>query len=58
MLAKSLTMEDIHFAIKNSHKDNVSCIYTDYNSDDLIFRIRINMLSNKKKINTQESLDQ
>lgn len=58
MLEKNLTMEDIHFAIKNSHKDNVSCIYSDYNSDDLIFRIRINILSNKKKINNQESLDQ
>ena len=58
MLEKNLTMEDIHFAIKNSHKDSVSCIYSDYNSDDLIFRIRINMFSNKKKTNSQETLDQ
>ena len=58
MLEKDLTMEDIHFAIKNSHKDNVSCIYSDYNDDQLIFRIRLNLLSNKKKLNTQETLDQ
>nr|UZT28914.1 hypothetical protein [Nucleocytoviricota sp.]UZT29288.1 hypothetical protein [Nucleocytoviricota sp.] len=58
MLEKNLTMEDIHFAIKNSHKDNVSCIYSDYNDDQLIFRIRLNISSNKKKLNIQESLDQ
>ena len=55
---KNLTMEDIHFAIKNSHKNTVSCIYSDYNSDNLIFRIRINIPSQSKKKIAQESLDQ
>ena len=59
MLDKNLTMEDIHFAINNSHKDTVSCIYSDYNSDNLIFRLRLNAItSNKKKPNVQENLDQ
>ena len=58
MFEKSLTMEDIHFAIKYSHKDNVSCIYSDYNDDQLIFRIRLNIQSNKKKIKIIQSLDQ
>ena len=59
MLDKNLTMEDINFAIKNSNKDNVSCVYSDYNDEQLIFRIRLNVPTNKKKYNTkQESLDQ
>lgn len=42
MLEKNITMDDIHFAIINSYKDRVSCIYSDYNSNKLIFRIRLN----------------
>ena len=38
------------FAVKNSFRDEISCIFTDYNSDKLIFRIRMNkILQNKKK---------
>lgn len=50
LLEKNINMEDIHFSIKNSFKDEVSCIFTDYNSDKLIFRVRLNkVLQNKKK---------
>jgi DNA-directed RNA polymerase II subunit RPB1 len=43
MLSKNISMDDIHFAIKHGHQgENVSCIYSDYNSDKLIFRIRPN----------------
>ena len=49
MLDKNITMDDIHFAAKNSLKDDIDCIFSDYNSDKLIFRIRINNLLNKKK---------
>jgi DNA-directed RNA polymerase II subunit RPB1 len=41
MLEKNITMDDIHFAIVNSYKDRVSCIYSDYNSSKLIFRMRL-----------------
>ena len=52
LLEKNINIEDIHFAIKNSFKDEVSCVFTDYNSDKLIFRIRMNkILQNKKKYN-------
>jgi DNA-directed RNA polymerase II subunit RPB1 len=60
MLDKSMTMEDIHFAL-NSSFDNLSCMYTDYNSDELIFRIRISkqiQASKKKKSKLADSLDQ
>ena len=50
LLEKNITMEDVNYAIKNYFNEEVSCIYTDYNSDNLIFRIRLNkILQNKKK---------
>jgi len=60
MLDKNISMEDIHFALNNSF-DNLSCMYTDYNSDELIFRIRISkqiQASKKKKNKLPDSLDQ
>tara|TARA_B110000261_G_scaffold164424_2_gene213906 strand:- start:1563 stop:7613 length:6051 start_codon:yes stop_codon:yes gene_type:complete len=61
MLEKNITMEDVHFALTNSFA-TVSCMYSDYNSDNLIFRIRINKASQsskkKKNNNMLESLDQ
>lgn len=59
MLDKNITMDDVHFAIKNGMKDDIDCIFSDYNSDKLVFRIRINNLLNKKKQLTKvNSLDQ
>jgi len=50
MLEKNITMEDVNYAIKNHFNNEVACIYTDYNSNNLVFRIRLNkMLQNKKK---------
>ena len=54
LLNKNITMDDINFAITNSTFGNkVHCVYSDYNSDKLIFRIRMIQSSTKKK-----SLDQ
>jgi DNA-directed RNA polymerase II subunit RPB1 len=56
MLEHNITMDDVHFAIKNTYHDDVNCLYNDYNSDNLVFHIR---LTNKsKKANVQKSLDQ
>ena len=55
MLDKNITMDDIYFALKNSYKENVSCIYSDMNSDQLIMRIRLDKSLITKKI---KSLDQ
>ena len=61
MLDKEITMEDIHFALGNSY-GNISCMYNDYNADNLVFRIRLNknIQSSKKKktSSTPETLDQ
>ena len=58
MLDSNITMEDIHFSLKNSF-NNLYCIYSDYNSDNLVFRIRllkhIQSISQKKQ---EKPLDQ
>ena len=43
LMDKSITMDDIHFAISNSeYGKDVQCIFSDYNMDKLVFRIRTN----------------
>jgi DNA-directed RNA polymerase II subunit RPB1 len=50
MLDADITMDDVNFAIKNAYRDEVHCVYSDYNSDALVMRIRLNQsLHNKKK---------
>lgn len=58
LLDKNITMDDIHFAISNSHKAEVSCVFSDMNSNNLLFRIRLNSSVFKKKKGAVESLDQ
>lgn len=47
MLEKNITMDDINFTLKNSYGDEISCIFSDYNADKLVFRIRMNNVINK-----------
>lgn len=43
LLDKNITMDDIHFAIKSSPMGaEINCVFSDYNSDNLVFRIRLN----------------
>jgi DNA-directed RNA polymerase II subunit RPB1 len=59
MLEKNITMDDIHFVLKNSYGDEISCVYSDYNADKLVFRIRMNnVLKNKSKKVKVKALDQ
>ena len=61
LLEKNITMDDIHFAINSSHGDDISCVYADYNSKNLIFRIRLNekiLNKGKKARGVPNSLDQ
>jgi DNA-directed RNA polymerase II subunit RPB1 len=57
LLDKNITMDDIHFAIKHVNP-NIHCIYSDYNDSNLVFRIRMNSDSMKKKKGALQSLDQ
>ena len=38
---KNITMDDITLAIKSIYGEEVSCLFSDYNSKDLLFRLRI-----------------
>jgi DNA-directed RNA polymerase II subunit RPB1 len=60
MLDRKITMDDIHFALKNIYNDEVTCMYSDYNSNNLVFRLRLNnIITNSKKKNANSlSLDQ
>ena len=31
MLDRNISMDDIHFAIKNSYKNDIECVFNDYN---------------------------
>ena len=59
MLEKNITMDDINFTLMNVYNNQISCIYSDYNSDKLIFRIRLNQtIKTSAKNASQLTLDQ
>jgi len=65
MLEKNITMDDVNFTLKNSYGNEVACVFSDYNSDKLVFRIRMtNIMQNgsksgqKKKVNPLDQSDQ
>jgi DNA-directed RNA polymerase II subunit RPB1 len=67
MLEKNITMDDVNFTLKNCYDEQVNCIYSDFNSDKLIFRIRMNEViksstgrggQKKTKVNPLDQSDQ
>ena len=66
MLEKNITMDDINFTLNSIYKTEISCVYSDYNADKLVFRIRMrNILKNssskgnkKIKLNPLDQSDQ
>lgn len=50
MLEKNITMDDVHFTIMNAYADKVQCMFSDYNDDNLVFRLRVSSLKSSKKI--------
>ena len=56
LLDKNISMNDIHFALKNSSEGgSVECVFSDLNHEKLIFRIR-NITQNNKKNKTRSNL--
>ena len=50
MLDMNITNEDIHYTLKSLYGNDISCFYSDYNSDNkIVFRIRLNGSQLKKK---------
>jgi DNA-directed RNA polymerase II subunit RPB1 len=64
MLEKNITMDDVNFALKNGYGDEVSCVFSDYNADKLVFRIRMSNIlkqsgsKSKGKANPLDQSDQ
>jgi DNA-directed RNA polymerase II subunit RPB1 len=66
MLEKNITMDDVNFTLNNTYKEEITCVYSDYNSEKLVFRIRMkNILKNssnkgnkKVKLNPLDQSDQ
>jgi DNA-directed RNA polymerase beta' subunit len=66
MLEKNITMDDINFTLKNCYEGEISCVYSDYNADKLVFRIRMNEViksgsgkgAKKAKVNPLDQSDQ
>jgi len=67
MLEKNITMDDVNFTLKNCFDEQIQCVYSDFNSDKLIFRIRMNEVlkssggrggQKKAKVNPLDQSDQ
>ena len=67
MLEKNITMDDVNYTLKSCYEEQISCIYSDFNSDKLIFRIRMNDVlksgnnrggQKKTKVNPLDQSDQ
>ena len=58
MLDKNITMDDINFAISNIYNDDVSCVFSDYNADNLVFRLRLNNNKKKPKVSSLDQSDE
>ena len=41
MFMKKITMDDINFILKQQYTREIECMYSDYNEDELIFRIQL-----------------
>lgn len=49
MLDNGLTMIDLHHCLKDHYQDNISCMFSDDNSNQLIFRIKLVEQDEKEK---------
>ena len=67
MLEKNITMDDVNFTLKNCYDDQINCIYSDFNADKLVFRIRMSEIMKagsgrggvkKAKVNPLDQSDQ
>jgi DNA-directed RNA polymerase II subunit RPB1 len=65
MLEKNITMDDVNFTLKSCYDDQINCVYSDFNADKLIFRIRMSEIMKpgrggpkKTKVNPLDQSDQ
>ena len=58
MLSRNITMDDVNFAIKKRYMYAVNCVYSDYNADQLVFRISVLSTFDKKKQQLKSAVQQ
>lgn len=56
MLDKNITMEDVNFTLNQNYKETIKCVYSDYNADKLVFRIRLS--TSTKGLNQKNTGDE
>jgi len=47
-------MDDVNFTLNNVYKEEISCVYSDYNADKLVFRIRMKHIIDNAKSRSQK----
>ena len=55
MLDRNISMDDVHYALKHGFKEELQCVYSDYNADKLIMRLRMRNLRKYSKMNHEGS---
>ena len=67
MLEKNISMDDVNFTLNNCYDNQIDCVYSDFNADKLVFRIRMNEVikassgkggQKKTKVNPLDQSDQ
>ena len=58
LIEKNITLDDIDFCLKSVYGNSISTIYSDYNADSLVFRIRVQQMKQTNKEKTKSLLDQ
>lgn len=57
LLDHALTMDDVHFAIKGAYGSEVDCVFSDYNDENLVFRLRLKAKKTTKPVALDQSDD-
>ena len=55
MLDSNITIQYIHYALKEIYEDKINCFYNDMNEDNIVFKIQLNTDTKKNKIGVDES---
>jgi DNA-directed RNA polymerase II subunit RPB1 len=48
MINRNVTIDDVHYALTNVYSETISCVYSDLNAENIVFRIRMKALLKKK----------
>lgn len=57
MFEKNITMNDIAYIVKAAYSDDVDLVYSDYNSQKLVMRVRIPLGSGSEEATSSDSME-